>query len=169
MRSTVINKQVTILKDLRHLIFPQKCLACESELTSSEKAICSICMTNFTETNFHLSDEPTLMDKIFWGRILIHQTFALFFFEKTKTTQKVLFFLKYKNNPAIGTYFGGEIAKRIKQNVGFQDIDVFIPVPLHPKKEFTRGYNQSEALAIGISKEFGVDLDLRSVKRIRLE
>lgn len=167
MRVTTIFKQGGILKDIRHLIFPQKCLACEGELTRAENSICSICSTNFTETNFHLSDEPSLMDKIFWGRISIDKTFALFFFEKTKTTQKVLFHLKYKNNPAVGTYFGAEIAKRIKLNAGFQDVDVFIPVPLHPKKEFTRGYNQSEALTIGISEEFGVGMDVRSVKRVQ--
>ena len=107
------------------------------------------------------------MDKIFWGRIPIDQTFALFFFEKTKTTQKVLFHLKYKNNPAVGKYFGGEIAKRIQLNDGFKDVDIFIPVPLHPKKEFTRGYNQSEALATGISQVFGVEMDKHSVKRVQ--
>ena len=100
MRSTSFIKRVGILNDIRHLIFPQKCLSCEGELTRAENSICSICTMNFTETNFHLSDEPTSMDKIFWGRISLEKTFALFFFEKAKTTQKVLFQLKYKNNPA---------------------------------------------------------------------
>ena len=167
MRSTSFIKRGGILKDIRHLIFPQKCLSCEGELTRAENSICSICATNFTETNFHLSEEPTLMDKIFWGRISIEKTFALFFFEKTKTTQKVLFQLKYKNNPAVGHYFGKEMAKRIKLNNGFNDVDVFIPVPLHPKKEFTRGYNQSEALTIGILQEIDIPMDTHSIKRVQ--
>ncbi|MCJ8290623.1 MAG: ComF family protein [Crocinitomicaceae bacterium] len=167
MRSTSFIKRGGILNDIRHLIFPQKCLSCEGELTRAENSICSICTMNFTETNFHLSDEPTSMDKIFWGRISLEKTFALFFFEKAKTTQKVLFQLKYKNNPAVGHYFGKEIAKRIKMNSSFDDVDVFIPVPLHPKKEFTRGYNQSEALALGITQEFGGLMDTRSVKRVQ--
>ena len=167
MRSTSFIKRGGILNDIRHLIFPQKCLSCEGELTRAENSICSICTMNFTETNFHLSDEPSSMDKIFWGRISLEKTYALFFFEKDKTTQKVLFQLKYKNNPAVGHYFGKEIAKRLQLNSGFDDVDVFIPIPLHPKKEFTRGYNQSEALALGITQEFGGLMDTRSVKRVQ--
>ncbi len=167
MRSTSFIKRGGILNDIRHLIFPQKCLSCEGELTRAENSICSLCTMNFTETNFHLSNEPTSMDKIFWGRISIEKTFALFFFEKAKTTQKVLFQLKYKNNPAVGHYFGKEMAKRIKFSSGFDDVDVFIPIPLHPKKEFTRGYNQSEALALGITQELGAKMDTRSLKRVQ--
>lgn len=167
MRSTSYFKRSGILHDIRHLIFPQKCLSCEGELTGAESTICSLCKTNFTETNFHLSEEPTMMDKIFWGRVHIHKTYALFFFEKEKTAQKVLFQLKYKNNQAVGHHFGKEIAKRIKLNEAFQDVDAFIPVPLHPKKEFIRGYNQSEALAGGIVQEFDAPMDLKSLKRIQ--
>lgn len=167
MRSTTFIKHGGILKDIRHLIFPQKCLSCEGELTGAENAICSLCTMNFTETNFHLSDEPTSMDKIFWGRISIEKTFSLFFFEKEKTTQKVLFQLKYKHNSAVGHYFGKEIAKRIRLDHGFNDAEVYIPIPLHPKKEFIRGYNQSEALTAGIVQELGAKMDVRSVKRVQ--
>lgn len=167
MRSTSYFKHSGILHDFRHLIFPQKCLSCEGELTSTESTICSLCSGNFTETNFHLSEESTMMDKIFWGRIPIHKTYALFFFEKAKTAQKILFQLKYKNNQTVGHYFGREIAKRIQSNSDFKDVDVFIPIPLHPKKEFIRGYNQSEALALGISQEFGIAMDIKSLKRVR--
>lgn len=33
-----------------------------------------------------------------------------------------------------------------------------MPVPIHHKKEFIRGYNQSELLAKGISSEIGVSI-----------
>jgi len=167
MRSTSIFKRGGILHDFRHLVFPQKCLSCDGELTGAENTICSLCITNFTETNFHLSEEPTIMDKIFWGRVKIHKTYALFFFEKGKTAQKILFQLKYKNNQAVGHHFGREIAKRIKLNPEFHDASVFIPVPLHPKKEFIRGYNQSEVLTKGITEEFGVPMDTKSLKRVQ--
>jgi ComF family protein len=108
-----------------------------------------------------------MMDKIFWGRVKIHKTYALFFFEKGKTAQKVLFQLKYKNNQAVGHHFGQEIAKRIRLNPEFDDVDVFVPVPLHPKKEFIRGYNQSEALAFGITQELNVSMDVKSLKRVQ--
>lgn len=167
MRSRLSINRLGVISDLEHLLFPKKCLSCEGELTQKEHSICSICTQNFTETNFHLDLEPTLLDKLFWGRISLHHTYALFFFEKEKTAQKILFQLKYKHNKAVGDYFGGEIAKRLKMHPGFQDVDAFLPVPLHPKKEFARGYNQSEVLAKGIARTLNLPLDTTTVRRVQ--
>ncbi len=167
MRPFAITHNLGILRDFSHLIFPQKCIACEGELLRNEDSICSLCTTNFTETNFHLSDEATMMDKVFWGRVHIHHTYAHFFFEKEKTAQKILFQLKYKNNQAVGNYFGKEMAKRLLMNPSFGDLNVLIPVPLHPKKEFIRGYNQSDAIAKGLSDGLTLKMDLKSVLRVR--
>ena len=50
----------------------------------------------------------------------------------------------------------------------YEDIDVIIPVPLHPSKERIRGYNQSALFADGIAnamkKEVNADLLYRKVK-----
>ena len=45
----------------------------------------------------------------------------------------------------------GRILKTIKENGLFSTVDLIVPVPIHPKKKFVRGYNQSEQLAIGLS------------------
>jgi len=42
---------------------------------------------------------------------------------------------------------------------------VLIPVPLHFKKEFIRGYNQSEVLAKGIAEVLAVPVDIKSIIR----
>lgn len=162
-----ITHKLGILADLNHLVFPNKCLSCEQELTRKEKSICSLCEINSTETNFHLSDEPTAMDKIFWGRIAINHTYAHFFFEKDKTAQKILFQLKYADNREIGIYFGRVMARRISLHPGFEDCDAIIPIPLHPKKEFIRGYNQSEAIAQGLAEGLTKPLDFKSIRRVR--
>jgi ComF family protein len=38
------------------------------------------------------------------------------------------------------------------QNKQFHEIDAIIPVPLHPRKQRSRGYNQSTEICSGISK-----------------
>lgn len=105
------------------------------------------------------------MDQLFWGRIHIHKTYAHLFFEKTKTTQHVLFNLKYKNNPNLGLFFGKEIGKCLSEQDAFSDVDVYIPVPLHPRKLFLRGYNQSEVLARGICAHLNAKMDTTSIVR----
>ncbi|MFT5858210.1 MAG: ComF family protein [Flavobacteriaceae bacterium] len=165
MKENTCLNRFSFFGDLAHLVFPQVCISCSKELSISEKNICSICTSELLETNFHLSIEPTSMDKLFWGRFDVHKTYAHLFFEKEKSSQHVLFSLKYQNNPNIGYYFGTTIGRRLKTISAFDDIDVFIPAPLHPKKEFLRGYNQSESIAKGIGDAMSIPVDLNSVLR----
>ena len=48
----------------------------------------------------------------------------------------------------------------------YSDVDVIVPIPLHPIKRIKRGYNQSYYVAKGISRELGVKIDNHSIKRI---
>lgn len=151
--------------DLIHLIFPYHCLVCENEISRYEHHICAFCDENLPLTNFHLQEDATNMDKLFWGRIAIHKTYSYLFFEKNKASQHVLFNLKYKNNFELGVFFGQRIGDKLMTMKAFDSVDVYIPVPLHPKKQFIRGYNQSEAIAKGICQSLNTKLDLNSVKR----
>lgn len=156
-----------IINDLLHLVYPNQCLVCENELSPSEKHICVFCNENIAPTNFHLINEATSMDKLFWGRIEVQKTYAHFFFEKSKASQNILFSIKYKDNPFLATYFGKELGKNLLQIKELEGVDVVFPVPLHPKKKFIRGYNQSEALAKGICETFNRKLDVKSVVRTK--
>ena len=153
--------------DFLHLVFPNKCLVCKRELSKLEDHICSFCDLGLTTTNFQYFEEPTDMDKLFWGRIKINKTYSHLFFEKNKASQSLLFSLKYEHNLPLGVYFGKRIGAVINTIPSFSDVDAFIPVPLHPKKKFIRGYNQSEALARGICEGVNGKMDLNSVTRIR--
>ena len=46
-------------------------------------------------------------------------------------------------------------------------MEVVVPLPLHPFKRCRRGYNQSEYIAEGIAAQLGVEVDRRSVRRVR--
>lgn len=152
---------------LLHLVYPEQCLVCDKEISIQEKHLCSFCTQNISHTNFHLLEEASSMDKLFWGRVKVENTYAHIFFEKNKTSQDILFSLKYKNNSDIGVYFGKQIGETLKTQELYSTIDAVIPIPLHPKKQFIRGYNQSEALAKGICSSFLKRLDINTVKRTR--
>ena len=49
----------------------------------------------------------------------------------------------------------------------YDDVDVIVPVPLHFRRRMSRGYNQSELLALGMARRMGVECDLRSLSRVR--
>lgn len=160
-----MSKRFKILQDLTHLIYPNNCLVCESELIEGKSNICSFCDQNIVKTNHHLMSEPSDMDRLFWGRVETESTYAFMVFKKETVSQTILFNLKYKNNAKLGVYFGKRIGKELMQRTSCEPFDAIIPVPLHPKKKFIRGYNQSEQLALGISESMKIPINTQILIR----
>jgi competence protein ComFC len=156
---------LNIVDPISHLIYPNRCLICDEELAKDSKSICSFCYTEMDFTHYEKYEEPTSLDKLFWGRVVIESTFGLLFFEKGKSSQKILHALKYMSNPQVGVEFGKLIGLKVKDLERFSTIDALIPVPIHPKKEFDRGYNQSEQLAKGIGEILNIEVDTHFLKK----
>lgn len=142
--------------DLVDLIYPRSCIVCKNELFKTEHFCCHFCTQELPYTYFEKYREPTELDKLFWGRVKVHSTFSLLYFEKEKGSQFLLHNLKYKHNYSLGIEMGKLIAKKLYGNPGIQGVDALIPVPIHHRKKFIRGYNQSEALAQGIGEVSGI-------------
>lgn len=151
--------------NLTHLIFPTICTICENELNDNRKSICVFCEENLERTFFERYKESTPLDELFWGRIHVEATYAYFYFEKGKAAQKMIHALKYDHKANIGYYFGEKIGQTINSIVKLSTIDVLVPVPLHHKKKFIRGYNQSEVIAKGIADKINVKIDTTILKR----
>ncbi len=152
-------------RDLLHVLYPQNCLICKHEFNQSRLAICPICISELSYTNFETYPEATNLDKLFWGRVPLTGTYALLRFRQQNSTQRVLHELKYNNNMEIGLHFGKELGVILRQIPAFSDMDALVPVPLHPKKEFIRGYNQAEVICRGIAETSNVSLRKDLLKR----
>ena len=139
------------LEGLQHLIFPNLCLQCSHELSRFEQHVCAFCWDKLQRTYFESYESESGMDQLFWGRIELSGTFALYFFEKEKPIQDILHALKYQFKAPLGRHFGELMGKTIFNSDKYKSIEALIPVPIHPQKRFLRGYNQSELLAEGIA------------------
>lgn len=159
MLTNILKHSNKRLRDLSHLVFPNICLICEKELVNNRKFICSFCEYEFNYTFFEKYTEPTILDELFWGRVLVKETYSYLFFQKGKKEQLLLHALKYNDKKEIGYFFGNKIGTLLLQTNKFKDVDAFIPVPLHYKKQFNRGYNQSKSIAEGISDIFKIEVD----------
>lgn len=138
-----------IIDDFISLIYPNSCICCDEPLVKQERIICSNCSTHLPRTYYHLV-ENNPVEQLFWGRVRVEKATAYFIFQKGSRYQKLLHNLKYKGIREIGVEMGKRFAAELQQNSYFDGVDFIVPVPLHPKKERKRGYNQSLAIAEGI-------------------
>ena len=63
--------------------------------------------------------------------------------------------LKYKGRKDAGIWLGKQMGISLNKCNRFNEIDIVVPVPLHPAKEFKRGYNQSLMICQGVEKTTG--------------
>ena len=64
--------------------------------------------------------------------------------------QQLKFHGGYRAAVAVGALLG----RALKETPEFSRVDLLVPVPLHPVRERRRGFNQSQALALGIKSHW---------------
>jgi ComF family protein len=150
--------------DFLNLFYPNLCAACGEKLLTQEKVICTKCLVDLPRTNFHYEhDNP--VSQLFWGRVNIQNATALFRFQKGSRFQGLLHLLKYKGRQDVGEELGRQLGFELKKSELFNAVNVVIPVPLHPKREKKRGYNQAECIAKGIAESMGIEMQARNMSR----
>jgi len=135
-----------------HLFYPHICMHCGSEELSPANVLCEPCEKNLPYTHF-LSIEKNTIEKIFWGRVPLHEAGASLFFTKDSIVQSLVFALKYKNQKKAGRLLGNIIGQDIINSQRFKNIDCMIPIPLSKKKQRERGYNQALVICEGIQEK----------------
>ncbi|MDR3194202.1 MAG: ComF family protein [Tannerella sp.] len=135
---------------LLQLFYPRLCLLCGRMLIETERQLCLHCLCDLSRTYYHKRpDHP--MQKLYAGIPQIRNVTAFLFFEQKGTAQTLLHSIKYYGNKRLAEQLGRMASLEIEPYGFFQDIDVLIPVPLHPQRERKRGYNQSEWIARGMA------------------
>ena len=143
------------LDSILNLFYPRVCAACGEALLKDEETVCLKCRYLLPRTGYeNHADNP--LAQTFYGRVKFHAVTACFFFAKSGKVQHLIHQLKYKGNKEAGIFLGQQIGQSIKETPLFQGIDYLIPVPLHPKREKKRGYNQSLMIAKGINEVTGI-------------
>lgn len=146
---------------LLDLFFPNRCLHCNRKINGNE-VICEICYSQISFTHWDFSKEHILYQKC---NLLfpINKAYALMHFEKDGLTQKIIHDLKYKRREKIGKTLAQWTMERI--DLSDKNIDLIITVPLHPKKQNERGYNQLHLFANELSKHFKIPHQPNLLKR----
>ena len=154
-----------VFKSFVELLYPRLCLVCGDRLIDQEELVCLSCLHHIPRTRFHL-EEDNPVAQLFYGRVHLEHATAFFYFRKGSRYQKILHHLKYKGLKELGELMGRQLGLDLLQSPHFSKVDAICPVPLHPKKEQKRGYNQSWWIAKGLAEQIQKPMADNHLERI---
>lgn len=156
MLSSIGSRFKNWYQSVEHFVFPYDCVSCGEPLPDDFDQICPFCLADFQYTYFEKFKEPTPLDQLFYGRVPLEFTYGLLYFMKGSNSQELIHSIKYRNNTALAHEMGKRTGLGLLEKENISLPDVLISVPLHPKKEYMRGYNQGSLIARGVSESLKV-------------
>ena len=172
------------LRAVADIFLPRVCVVCGRRLSLEEKHICGDCLEDMPLTRFHLLKHNPMADKFnsviqkhletLWasGRSDVpYERYAfataLFFYDTDNGYRHIPYQIKYHDNLRLGRHFGKMLGDEVSRTPWLQDVDMIIPVPLHWRRRWSRGYNQAEVIAREVALSIGAPLRTDLLKRTR--
>ncbi|NLZ93895.1 MAG: ComF family protein [Firmicutes bacterium] len=150
-----------LLQPLFDLLFPPRCRICRSFLRGEkEKFLCTRCAELILNPadccrycGYPLDKEKKFCD------FCVRQNFAFagvcavsrYHGPFKKAIQR----FKYTGHLELASVFGKLLAQQVRQR-NWPQVEVLVPIPLHPKKLWQRGYDQSQLLAEAMAQELKI-------------
>lgn len=154
-------KIASFWEDFTDLIFPKVCCACNLTLKGTEYLLCTDCLLSLPRIDPDGMLGRQVAEK-FIGYREVKSVRAFLEFHPRSKVQRLLHKLKYRGREEVGVFMGKLCAQAFSPEI---KADLLVPVPLHPRKQKERGYNQSAAFARGFSEISGVPVDAGLLRR----
>lgn len=157
---------LSALKSLYRLFIPAVCPVCGAVLSADSSEVCMECMMHLPYTHLWAASQNAMEQRLS-GNIPVVRAAALFWFREQSKWRSVIHDFKYHNQWYIAGQMGRLCAQRFQESGFFDDVDLIIPVPLHPWRRLLRGYNQSEYIAAAISRQTKIPYCFNAVRRCK--
>ena len=167
------------LRAAADILLPRVCIVCGRKLLLGEEHVCLYCQSDIPLTRFRLLKHNPMADR--FNEAIQRQleasedpaceryaySLSLFFYDSYSDYRHIPYQIKYHGDISAGRHFGQMLGLEVAQAPYLNDIDVIIPVPLHWRRKWSRGYNQAEVLARAVSEVTGVPVRTDILKRRR--
>lgn len=143
------------------LFFPNRCLGC-NRIIDGDDIVCPICVEKIHFTHIDFYGNSYIKEKC---NLLfpVEHSFALLQFEKESLSRKIIHELKYKSREKIGKTLAEWTIERVQLHKNKPDL--FVSVPLHPKKLKERGYNQLHLFTETLSQHYDIPFSHDLIQR----
>jgi len=174
---------MTVLKSLMDLIYPPQCALCRAFLqdqpachSGRELPFCKACFQDFREIESPLCslcgrpfsdgvEQDRVCEDCLRKRPSFDMARAPYLYDGALMT--AIHELKYAQRSHLADSLGSLLASFAQTWIGELKDFLVMPVPLHPRRLRSRGFNQSLLLARHVASRTGADLDFLSLRRIR--
>lgn len=156
----------SIYRAIRSLLLAEECIVCGNNISHNMHGICTMCRFNVPMTYFWRDKENPVYEKLS-ALVPIAEASAFIYYTDKSPWRSMIHSFKYRNAWRTALDMGRWYGAELKASGRYDDIEIIIPVPLHPLKRIRRGYNQSSYIADGISQSLGKRVLLRATRRRR--
>lgn len=152
--------------DVKALLFPPRCPVCGGQMERGERTVCTHCRMTAPLTGFWREADNPVFRK-FWGQLPVERASGFLFYMPGSGWRELVRAFKYRGAWRLAYEMGVWYGRCLRESGLYDDVEVVVPLPLHPFKRCRRGYNQAEYIAAGIASQLGIPVDRRSVRRKR--
>ncbi len=159
---------------LTGLLFPRRCPVCGEIVTPRGQLICPPCVRMLSPVKEPVcktcgkevenGDIEYCRDCLRRPRTFI-RNFALINY--TDTARRSMAAIKYKNKKEYLDFYGEAICSRFGRRLLYLEPDCLVPVPVHPSRARSRGFNQAGLLADRIGGRLGIPVCHDGLKRVK--
>lgn len=147
-----------LFDDLLSVIYPRVCEVCGRSLVADERCLCLICDSEMPRTLIVEQGHTTFnsIHERVMGHAPVERATALFYYDSAGKYANLIRNAKYGGRPRQLGELAYKYATDILSTGFFDGINMILPVPMNFLKRLKRGYNQTEAIAAGISAATGI-------------
>ncbi|MGP1612847.1 MAG: ComF family protein [Catonella sp.] len=155
-----------MLKILTELLYPRRCPICDDIVFPKGKLVCNSCRDILMPLHEPLcykcgrqitSTGSEFCETCFNYNFNFDKAFSLWPYNNITKTSLARF--KYKGRREFADYYADKLYEYFAPLISKLDISALIPVPIHPNRLITRGYNQANLISNILSKK----LDLPNI------
>ena len=169
------NNQLLNMQIFKHALFKQNCILCSQTIDQTKNtpsSIHAVCRPCLNDLPWHpktscpqcgLSSNGMVCGGCLNSAPDFDVTSAVFLYAYPVDAMMVRY--KYGNNLNLGDAFGEFLAEKVNVEDYLKNIDLIIPMPMHPQRLKQRGFNQALEIAKVLSKYSKQKLDYKSVQR----
>ena len=162
MLNTLVNR---IWSEALDTLYPLHCLGCGS-LGSNLCDACSFALPRLSKPLCDRCARPDVGGTCGWcrrNRPKFDRIIAPYLYIVSSPIHKAITGLKFGNMRAIAPELGTLLAQHLARRP--VNIDLIVPVPSHPRRLRSRGFNQAELLASELSQIIGIPMEPRLLIR----